>query len=106
MSYATLESLNATGITGILQTVSDAVPIFPGLIIFAIWSVLTLGMFFISVRRIGRGDFLACLVTGGLVATIVAFMMELIPNFINIQTIVVTVFLEIIFAVALISSKD
>jgi len=106
MTYATLSDLNATGITGILQTVSNAVPIFPGLIIFAIWSVLTLGMFYISIRRIGRGDFLACLVVGGLVASIVAIMMELIPNFINIETIVVTLFLEILFAVILISSKE
>lgn len=97
--------MNGTGITGILQTASAAVPIFPALILFAVWSVLTFGMYFSSVRRIGKGDFAACFAVGGFVTTLVAFLMELIPNFITTATIIPVVVLEIIAVVILISKE-
>ena len=106
MTYPTLETINGTGITGIFQTVSAAVPIFPALILFAVWSILTFGMFFSSVRRVGKGDFPACFAVGGFVTSLVAFLMQLIPNFITTYTIVPVVALEIIAVVILISSKQ
>lgn len=106
MTYPTLETINGTGIVGILQTVSEAVPIYPALLLFAIWSILTLGMLFASIRRIGKGDFVACLAVGGFVTTIIAFMMQLIPNFITNATIIPVVVLEIIAVILLLAKQD
>ena len=107
MVYKTIEQINGTGMTGLLQTVSDAVPIFPGLILLAIWAILTFGMFFSSVRRTGRGDFVACNAVGWFVAMICSIIMSIIPNFITNVTIIPVIIMTIVsFVFLIISNTD
>ncbi len=106
MTYLTIEDVNGTGIAGLLQTTSSAVPIMPALILFALWSVLTFGMFYANVRRVGRGDFVVCWAVGGFVTVLISFLMQLIPRFITNYTIVPIVVIEIIAIACLLMKND
>lgn len=106
LTYKTLEQINGTGINGILQTASDAVPILPALILTALFIILSFGSYFSSVRRLGTASLSASFAVAGFVTTIIAFLMSLIPNFINAYTIGVCVILEIVFVMWLFMGKD
>jgi DMSO/TMAO reductase YedYZ heme-binding membrane subunit len=97
MAYKTLEQINATDVTGIFQTASDAVPALAGMLLFAIFIVLAFGSMFAMQRRFGRRDYIpACFAVAGMVTTICAFIMSLIPNFIQTYIIVITTLITIV----------
>lgn len=106
VKYATMESLNATGMNGILSVASTAVPILPGLILFALFIIITMGSYWAETRRKGRGDLPASMAGAGFVTCVVAFLMSMIPNFITNVTIVPCVILEILFVFFLLGSRD
>ena len=108
MSYETLEQLNATGIVGIFQTNANAVQpnMFPAMIIFAIWAIITIGSFFSNIRRYGKGKLWASVNVGGFVASIVAGLFMIIPNFMPMRILVITVVLEIIAFVVLMTDEN
>lgn len=96
MTYLTLEDLNASEPTGVFETAASAVPILPALILFAIFTVISFGSIFALQRRFGRKDYIpACFTVAGMVTTISAFVMTLIPNFIQTYVVVITVLITI-----------
>lgn len=105
MAYTTLENLNASSPTDIFQIVSEAVPIFPTMMLSAIFIILTMGSYFVMQRRFGKGDLPACCSVGGLVTVVCAIIMSLIPNFIQTYVVVVAIVLEILFVVWLFTSR-
>ena len=106
LAYKTLEQINQTGINGILATSSDAVPLLPALILFALFIILSFGAYFSTVRRIGYASMPSVFAVAGFVTTVIAFMMSIIPNFINTLTIGFCVIIEIGFVFWLYLSKD
>lgn len=100
-AYQTIEQVNGTGINGVLQTASTAVPSLPALILTSIFIVIAYVSFFSTQRRTGRGDFWASCAVAGFVAVVIGFVMTLIPNFITNTTLVPAVALEIVFVVIL-----
>jgi len=104
--YKTLSDLNATGLVGVLTTNSDATILFPAMIITSIWIILALGSFYATTRRYSKGDFMASLTVGGFVASIIAGIMLIIPNFMPLRVLVITVILEILCFLLLISQDN
>lgn len=112
--YQTLEQMNKTGIVGIFQTASNAVPILSTLILFALWTVLTWVSFYSTQRRIGDGDFWASATVAGFITVIVATFFSFIPNFmiplspsiLVPRDLVFSVILEIIFLIGLVLSRE
>jgi hypothetical protein len=103
-----MESINGSGIIGMLQVNSSAIPfdIFPALIIILIWSIISFGSFYAVSRRYGQGDFLVSLNVGGFIASIIAGILLIFPNFIQLRTVVVTLLLELLFFIMLITDKN
>jgi len=105
-AYQTLEDINGTGIQGIIQTATAAVPIFPGLILGALFIILAFASYFSTQRRFGKADFPASFTVAGFVCVVVALLMSLIPNFITNATLVPVIILEIIFFIWLAISRE
>ena len=106
-TFQTMQDLNQTGINGVLVTASTAVPFLPALILFAMFIILSFGAYFSSVRRTGRSDnFVGSLAVAGFVTVVIAFLMTLIPNFIDTYTLSITIVIEIIFVMWLFLSRD
>ena len=105
MVYKTLSDLNASEPTGLFQVVAEAVPSFPSMMLGAIFIILTFGSYFVMQRKFGKGDLPACCTVGGLVTVVCAFIMSLIPNFIQMYVIIITIVLELIFVFWLFSSR-
>ena len=97
MQYPTLESYNYSGVTQILYADNGAVHfgLFPALIIISIFAIISLGSYFATTRRYGRGDFLSSLNVGGFVASIISGIMLIIPHFETLRVVVITVLVEI-----------
>jgi hypothetical protein len=108
MTYQTLQEMNATGIIGILQTNAQAMPynLFPALIITTIWIVISLGSFYSNVRRLGKGDIWASINAGGFIASIIAGLMLIIPNFMPIRVLVITILLEILCFLGMMTERN
>lgn len=108
MPYKTLEQLNSTGIVGILQTNAIAVQsnMFPAMIILAVWMIITIGSFFSNIRRYGKGKLWASITVGGFVASIIAGLFLIIPNFMPLRILVITVILEIISFILLMTDEN
>jgi len=104
--YNTLESLNATGLVGLLQTNSDATILFPSMIIVAIWAIIAMGSFYATTRRYGQGNFMASLTVGGFIASIIAGIMMIIPNFMPLRVLVITVIIEILCFLVLVGESS
>lgn len=105
-AYRTIEDINQSGLNGILVTTSDAVPILPALILFALFVILSFGSYYSTIRRLGRADFPASFAVAGFVCVIVSILMSLIPNFISTEIVTMTIVLEIIFVGWLYFSRD
>jgi len=105
-TYKTIEDLNVTGINGLLVTASEAVDFLPGLLLFAIFIVLAFGSYFATQRRYGKGDLPSSIATAGLVTVVVSILFSLIPGFIHPRIIVITISLEIVFALWLFLSRE
>jgi len=106
LTYKTLEDINGTGIQGILQTASDAVPLLPAMILFSLFIVLSFGSMFYNTRKYGSAKMSSTFAVAGFVTMVVAVMMTLIPNFINTATVVTCIIIEIAFVFWLYSSTD
>lgn len=100
-SYKTLEEINQTGIQGILVTSSNAVPMFPAFILGALFIILTIGSYFATERKIGRGDLFGSMAVAGFVCVIVSFLFSLIPNFQNVYILVSMVIIELILVLVI-----
>lgn len=106
---------NITGIIGLLQqivaspTTSNSLSlaiIFPSMTIILIWAILSLGSFFAMTRRYGTSQFMDSLVIGGFVANIIGGLLMIIPNFMPMRVMVISVIIEIIFFLIFISEKN
>lgn len=96
MTYTTLEQLNVSDTTNIFQAAASAVPILAAMILLAIFITLAFGSMFALQRRFGRRDYIpACFSVAGMVTTIIAFILTLIPNFIQTYVVIVTVLITI-----------
>jgi hypothetical protein len=104
-AYKTIEDINGSGIEGVFQTAAEATNALVPLILAAIFFILAFGSYYIMQRRFGEGDLPACLTVSGLVVVLCALLMSMIPNFINIPTITITIVLEIIFFFWLVLSR-
>lgn len=105
MAYQTIDQANVTSLTGIFTYSAGIVPILPSLILFAIFLVTVLGSFFAQRRQLGTGNFAASFAVGGFVTMVVAIMLSLIPGFINLTTLVVTIAITILGFIWLIFSE-
>jgi hypothetical protein len=103
--YKTIEQINGTGVIGILQTNADATVLFPVMFIISIWAIISLGNFYATIRRHNQADFLASLTVGGFVASVIAGLSMIIPNFMPLYVAVIAVIIEIIFAILLFTDK-
>lgn len=112
--YKTLEDVNGTGIIGIFQTSSNAVPFLSSLILFALFIVLTFVSFYSTQRRTGYGDFWASTSVSGLITVIVAVFLSFIPNFMQPLTptvlvprdLIISIIIEIFLVIMLFMSRE
>ena len=102
MTYETIE--NITDLKGMLQFPSTDTIIFWPLILFAIFVVFTLSTFFREVRREGKGNFLSSLAVAGFVTTAIAVIFSLL-DLIQVQIVVVTFVISIVFQVIYLLTK-
>jgi len=97
-------TINNPGITGILQTIVQTPTIasqslsviFPSMIILTIWAILSIGSFFATTRRYGTANLLASMVIGGFVASLIGGILLIIPNFMPLTVIVISIVIEIV----------
>ena len=106
MAYKTLEDFNGTTMDQPLLAAAEAVPAYPALLLFSIFSIITFGTFFTAIRRFGKGDLPASATAGGFVSVICAVLLSLIPNFMPLAFIIITIIFEILFVWWLLGTRN
>jgi len=107
MVYRTLDDVNTSaGIHTIFQYAATEVPILTPLILFALFTIISIGSYYSAIRLSGKGDFPASFAAAGFITSIVAVMFTLIPGMINIETLAVTFVIGIIGVLWLFFSRN
>lgn len=106
MAYTTIDQTNVTGIEGLFTYVAQVVPIFIPLLLFAVFMITMLGSFFSQKRLEGKSDFLSSFAVAAWFTTIIAFVLSLVPNLVNLLTISVCIVTSVISAILLLTSGD
>lgn len=106
MTYTTLNDYNITGIHGIFLYVADINPFFIPLILFATFMIVLLGTYFSQMRLKGNGDFFASFAVAGYLTIISAFVLNLIPNLVNLLTLAVCIVVSVVGTILLLISRD
>ncbi len=87
--YQTFEQFNNTqGLAGVFVYATTVVPAFTPLLLFTFFVILMFGSYIVPKNLTGKGDFAASFAVAGYVTTILALLMSLVDNLINIQTII------------------
>lgn len=63
--------------------------LFINLILVAIWTIFSLGAYFIQKRSVGTGDFPMALSVAGFVTTTFAFLLRMIPGLVSATSLAV-----------------
>lgn len=109
-TYATLQTMNVTGINGIFQVASAAIPLaqvtLPALELFSLFIILSFASFYSTQRRVGQGDMPVSMSVAGLICVVVASIFSFIPNFESWMVLVSVIILEIIFVSWLFISRE
>ena len=106
MAYTELQDTTDLTLKGIMQYPSLETGMFYPVILFVIFTVVTLLSFFRELRREGRGNFLSSLAVGGFVTQMIAVIftfMELISYQVMVLVLVIGVVFQVIF---LLTNKD
>lgn len=107
MPYETIEAYNTSeGLHVLFYYVADVVPGFIPLILLAFWIVATFGSFFAQKRIEGRGSFQASFAAGSYATTVVAITLSLIPDMVNISTVILTIGISIVATIWLFVSNN
>ncbi len=86
------------GIHVLFEYVADVVPLFIPLLLFAFFSIMCLGNFYSEQRTRSRADFASSFAVAGWATVILAFLLALVSDLVNLVTMVV------VFVVAMIGS--
>ena len=109
MAYRTYASWNKSGLDQLFvyaANIDNGVGIlFISLLLFSVFMITLLGSYFSSRRMSGDGDFAASFAAAGFLTFIIALIMTLIPGFINMTTVVITLIVAIIGVLFLYFSK-
>jgi len=107
MVYKTFAEMNQSeGIQVIFSYVSEIEPLFTPILLFVIFFISAIGSYFLERNFTGRGNLLGSLATGGFVTTVIAYVMSLIPNFINTITVIICLIITIVFVLLFLITKE
>ena len=99
MAYKDYASWNKTGLDQLFvyaANIDNGVGvIFVSLLLFSVFMITLLASYFSS-KRFGDGDFAASFAAAGFLTFIIALTMTLIPGFINMTTVVITLIVAIV----------
>ena len=105
-AYKTLDEVNTTeGVYTIFQYVSNEVPIFSPMILFAFFIIACLGSYYASIRNSGRGNLSASFAVAGFLTSILATLFSFL-NMVNSTTVVLTYVVSILGVLWLFFSGD
>lgn len=91
MAYQTLDQVNVTEPSQIFTYVVSVVPIFPSLLLVAIFLITTIGSYFAQKRIQGIANFPASYAVGGFVTASIALVMSLLPGFLSLPILIIAV---------------
>lgn len=80
--------------------------LFIQLFLFAIWVIVSMGIYFNQQRNTGSGDLPVCLSVGGFITTITAVLLRLVPNLLSKYDLGVVIFLTVLSVAWLFFSKE
>jgi len=105
-AYETFTSFNDSTIAGLFLYPAHIVPSFIPLVLFALFTITLLTTFFSQKRITGMGDFFASFAVAGYFTAIIAFIMTLVPNLINVETLVIAVAIAILGTILLLTTQN
>ena len=89
MTYVTYQNYtDEASLTSLFSYASSTVPIFPSLILFAVFAVTTFGSFFAQRRMSGTGNFPASFTIGAFFTSVVGITMSFIPGMVSLPLLV------------------
>ena len=106
MTYTTIREFNITGIEGIFLYAAEIVPAFIPMLLLAVFIITLFGTFFSQKRLTGNSDFLSSFAVAGWFTTVIAFILSLTPNLVNIYVITVCITVAIIGTILLLTSGE
>jgi len=106
MTYKTFQEYNQTDLAGLFTYPAEIVPAFIPLVLFALFIVTLLSTYFSQRRLTGRGDLFSSFAVASYFTAIIAVVMSLISNLIDVTTVTVTIVLAIVGTIFLFTSKD
>jgi len=106
MTYQTIDTANVTSLDGLLTYVSNQVPLFIPMMLFAIFMIITITTYFGTRRLRGDSDIWASATAGCLVSFVIGTFMTLGAGIINLPTLVSLVVFLIIGIVLLFTSRE
>lgn len=96
MAYQTFAEYNQTGLAGLFTYPASILPIFIPLILFGLFCIVFMSSFFAQKRAATKGAFLNSFAASSYFVFVVAIVMSLVDNLINLQTLVVTLVISIV----------
>ena len=105
MTYETFTEFNDSSIAGLFLYPAQVVPAFVPLILVSLFLVALMTTYFSQRRLTGRGDFTSSFAVSGYFVTVVAFIMSLITNLVNIITVTICLSISIVGTILLLISK-
>ena len=105
-AYETFAEFNQTDLAGLFLYPAHIWEGFIPLVLFGLFSIVTLSTFFSQQRLSGKGDFFVSFAVAGFFTSIVAFSMKLVEGLINTYTLITTFIIAIIGVVLLFVSKS
>lgn len=80
--------------------------IFMGILLIAVWSIVTFGMFFTQKKTIGNGDFPMCVAVAGFVTAILTTILRIIPGLVDGTTFAIVIVVALISILWFFFSRD
>ena len=105
MTYQTFTEFNDTSIAGLFLYPAQIVPAFVPLVLVALFLVTLMTTYFSQRRLTGRGDFTSSFAVAGYFVTVIAFIMSLVSNLVNIVTVTICLSVAIVGTILLLISK-
>lgn len=106
MAYQTFSEYNQTDLAGLFTYPAQVVPQFIPMVLMAIFFITIMGTYFSQKRLTGRGDFFASFAVAGFFTAVIAFVMTLVENLINVQTLVIAASVALIGLILLLTNTN